>query len=136
MFDQNEGEQRQALGGLVDLRTHLLGDKIVEAARIADQLEAERLEQRTVLVLHVGQLGVALGLAARQVIALEQLAEDRRQLGHFFQVDVHTQLRQSSCETAKRFSRKWVNGTGGSLTVQYKTQPLALASSANELRLT
>ncbi|MNJ71852.1 hypothetical protein D3C77_684450 [compost metagenome] len=89
MLDEDEGEQRQALGGLVHLRAHLLGDEVVEAARIADQLEAERLEQRAVLVLHVRQLRVGFRLAARQVIALEQLAEDRRQLGHFLEVDVH-----------------------------------------------
>src|SRR5690606_28196659 len=89
VLDEDKGEQRQALGGLVDLRAHLLGDEVVEAARVADQLETERLEQRTVLVLQVGELGVGLRLAARQVVALEQLAEDRRQLGHFLEVDVH-----------------------------------------------
>ncbi len=90
VLDEDEGEQRQALGGLVHLRAHLLRDEVVEAARIADQLEAERLEQCAVLVLHVRQLRVGLRLAARQVIALEQLAEDRRQLGHFLEVDVHS----------------------------------------------
>ena len=42
VLDEDESEQRQALGGLVHLRAHLLGDEVVEAARIADQLEAER----------------------------------------------------------------------------------------------
>src|SRR5690606_6482263 len=89
VLDQDEGEQRQALGGLVHLRAHLLGHEVIEAAWVTDQLEAQRLEQRAVLVLQVGQLRVGLRFAARKVIALEQLAEDRRQLGHFLEVDVH-----------------------------------------------
>src|SRR5690606_35910572 len=44
VLDQDEGKQRQALGGLVHLRAHLLGDEVIEAARVADQLETERLE--------------------------------------------------------------------------------------------
>src|SRR5690606_13266721 len=103
VLDQDEGEQRQALGGLVHLCAHLLGHKIIEAARIADQLETERLEQCTVLVLQVGQLGVGLRLAARKVIALEQLAEDRRQLGHFLEVDVHKRGSVVAWKTAKPF---------------------------------
>ncbi|MNP49411.1 hypothetical protein D3C76_1435940 [compost metagenome] len=92
MLDQDEGEQRQALGGLVHLGAHLLRYEVVEAARVADQLEAEALEQGAVLVLQGGQLGVALRLAAGEVIALEQLAEDGRELGHFFQVDIHQEV--------------------------------------------
>ncbi|MCY1532420.1 hypothetical protein D9M68_676950 [compost metagenome] len=93
VLDEDEGEQRQALRGLVDLRAHLLGNEVVEAAAVAHQLEAEAAEQRAVGVLLVGQLGVELGVALADVVALEQLAEDRRQLGEFFEVDVHAVTR-------------------------------------------
>ncbi|MNN85994.1 hypothetical protein D3C81_2033440 [compost metagenome] len=53
MLDQDEGKQRQALGGLVDLGGRQLRDEVVEAAGVADQVEAQRLEQTAVLVLEV-----------------------------------------------------------------------------------
>ncbi|MCY1544500.1 hypothetical protein D9M68_803910 [compost metagenome] len=89
MFDQDKGEQGQALGGLVHLGAHLFGDEIVEATAVADQLVTQGLEQGAILILLVGQLGVQLRVAAADVITLEQLAEDRRQLGEFFQVNIH-----------------------------------------------
>ena len=51
--------------------------------------EAEGLEQRAVLVLLVGQLAVQLGVAAADVVALEQFAEDRCQVAQFIKVDSH-----------------------------------------------
>ena len=95
VLDQDEGEQRQALSGLVDLGRSLLWHEIVEAARIAHQLEAQGAEQRAILILHAGQLGVALGFASRDVVALEQVAKRGRELGHFFQINVH-----ASCSRA------------------------------------
>ena len=91
VLDEDEGEQRQTLGGLVDLRAHLFRHEVIEAAAVAHQFIAERLEQGAIGVLLAGQLGVQLGRGAADVVALEQLAEDRRQLGEFFQVDIHTE---------------------------------------------
>ena len=83
MLNEDEGEQCQALGGLVDLRGSQFRHEVIKATRVADQLEAQCLEQRAVLVLAVGELSVQLRIAAADVIALEQLAKDRRELGHF-----------------------------------------------------
>ena len=85
VFDDDEGEQCQALGGLV----HLCGGhgsvrhEVIEAAGIAHQLKTQGLEQRAVLVLEVRQLCVQLRVTAADVVTLEQLAKDRRQLGQF-----------------------------------------------------
>ena len=57
--------------------------EIVETPRIAHQLKAQGLEQGAVLVLEVRQLRVQLRVAAADVVTLEQLAKDRRQLGQF-----------------------------------------------------
>ncbi len=100
VLDQNEGEQRQALCSLVNLRRHLLGHEVIEAARVAHQLETEGAEQRTILVLHAGQLGVALRLATRDVITLEQVAEGGRELGHFFKVDIHRRCSRASVRSS------------------------------------
>ncbi|MNP52292.1 hypothetical protein D3C76_1466760 [compost metagenome] len=89
MLDQDEGEQRQALGGLVDLRGGQLRDEIVETTGVAHQFEAQGLEQAAVLVLEVRQLGVQLRVAAADVEALEQLAEDRCELGQFGKIKMH-----------------------------------------------
>ncbi len=89
VLDQDEGEQRQALGGLVDLRGSLIGDEVVEAPGVANQLEAQGLEQGAVLVLEVRQLGVQLRVAAADVETLEQLTEDRRELGQFGKIKMH-----------------------------------------------
>ena len=83
MLDEDECEQRQTLRGLVDLRGCQIRHEVVEPTSVADQLEAQRLEQAAVLVLKIGQLRVQLRVAAADMVALEQLAEDRRQLGHF-----------------------------------------------------
>ncbi|MCY1435145.1 hypothetical protein D9M71_512280 [compost metagenome] len=91
MFDQDEGEQRQALGGLVDLGGGQVRDEVVETAGVADQFKAQGLEQAAVLVLEVRQLGVQLRVAAADVEALEQLAEDRCELGQFGKIKMHGQ---------------------------------------------
>ena len=39
MLNEDEAEQCQALGGLVDLGAHLLGNEVVEAATVTDQFE-------------------------------------------------------------------------------------------------
>lgn len=83
MLDQNESKQRQALGGLVHRSGGEVRHEVIEAAGIADQLEPQCLEQRAVLVLEVRQLRVQLRITAADVVALEQLAEDRCQLGQF-----------------------------------------------------
>ncbi|MNO52762.1 hypothetical protein D3C76_431880 [compost metagenome] len=83
VLDEDEGEQRQTLGGLVHRRRREVRHEVVEAAGVADQFKAQGLEQRAVLVLEVRQLCVQLRIAAADVITLEQLAKDRRQLGQF-----------------------------------------------------
>ncbi|MNG25997.1 hypothetical protein D3C84_1109200 [compost metagenome] len=83
MLDQDEGEQRQALGGLVHRRGGEIRHKVVETTGVAHQLEAQGLEQGAVLVLEVRQLCVQLRIAAADVITLEQLAKDRCQMGQF-----------------------------------------------------
>jgi HPt (histidine-containing phosphotransfer) domain-containing protein len=62
----------------------------IGALAMAEQ--AQRLEQAAVLVLEVRQLSVELGIAPADVEALEQLAEDRRELGEFFQIDIHAEV--------------------------------------------
>lgn len=89
MFDQDEGEQRQALRGLVDLGGGHVRDEVVEATGVAHQFEAQGLEQGAVLVLEIRQLRIQLGVAAADVEAFEQLAEDRRELGQFGKIKMH-----------------------------------------------
>ena len=89
VLDQDEGEQRQALRGLVDLRRGHVRHEVVETTGVAHQLEAQGLEQGAVLVLEVRQLSVQLGVATADVEAFEQLAKDRRELGQFGKIKMH-----------------------------------------------
>ncbi len=57
------------LGGLVDLGAHLLGHEVVEAARIADQSKPRARNSARYWSCCWLTLGIALGLAAGQVIA-------------------------------------------------------------------
>ncbi len=83
VLDKDEGEQRQTLRGLVYCRRSEVRHKVVETPGVADQFKAQCLEQRAVLVLEVRQLRVQLRIAAADVVALEQLAKDRCQMGQF-----------------------------------------------------
>src|SRR5690606_22890316 len=83
MLDEDEGEQRQTLRSLVHRSGGEVRHEVVETPCIADQFKTQRLEQRAVLILEVRQLCVQLRIAAADVVALEQLAKDRRQLGQF-----------------------------------------------------
>ena len=112
VFDEDEGEQRQALGGLVHLGADLLRDEVVEAAGIADQLEAHGAEQAAVLVLVRGQLGVQLGVAVADVVALEQLAEDRRELGQFGEIKMHGFRSRKGCLRPWPGPCPWRRGSG------------------------
>ncbi|MNH28308.1 hypothetical protein D3C79_884660 [compost metagenome] len=91
VLNQNEGEQGQALGSLVDLGGGLVRDEVVETTGIADQLKAQGLEQAAVLVLEIRQLGVQLRITAADMKTLEQLAEDRCELGQFGKIKMHGQ---------------------------------------------
>ncbi|MNM96518.1 hypothetical protein D3C81_1089970 [compost metagenome] len=83
VLDEDEGEQRQTLRSFVHRSGGEVRYEVVETTGVTDQLKAQGLEQRAVLVLEVRQLCVQLRIAAADVITLEQLAKDRRQLGQF-----------------------------------------------------
>src|SRR5690606_33974797 len=91
---------------LVHLRRYLLGHEVVEAARVAHQFEAEGAEQSAVLVLHAGQLGRALRLAAREVVALERVAEGCRELGPVIEIAMHACTRFRSAASPRPFTRE------------------------------
>ena len=89
MLDEDKGEQRQSLRSLVHRRSGHVRHKVVETTGVADQFKTQRLEQRAVLILEVRQLRVQLRITAADVVALEQFAEDRRELGQFGEIKMH-----------------------------------------------
>ncbi|MNR25592.1 hypothetical protein D3C85_1427530 [compost metagenome] len=96
VLDQDEGEQRQALGGLVHRRGGEIRHKVVETTGVAHQLKAQGLEQGAVLVLKVRQLGIQLGITAADVVTLEQFAKDGGQLRQFTKIKMHGECSRNS----------------------------------------